>query len=559
MPDLVIKNLDISHLDDLIPGIGGRFMPQSGAAPAINPPIAPPLAGPTPSMRSILPPLPSAAADTSRLAPSPMVSKNAATILPPLPDDRIPRMDTVDSGAGPEPALPPIPLQVDEPPTLKVGEPGRVRRGLSVLGKIGKTAGEIAGTAFVPNLMPWIPGTPQHEYMLEREQARAQDEAARRAYEASERERNLAEAAKDRATASQPGESAEDETRNLIRRTMAGQGYNVAFDPAGKMSVTPVEGFQRPTKVGEEKLYTDPSSGKQFYGVAVPEGGIKDTGTGKIVTGAEPFIKPSPELHDAFSEWKQDPQNYEKFRSAMERINAEGGKNTGFMTMYAMYRLLQTAYSDNPALLPIVNSMFKNVMAQQGMPVPKNFDISQVPVDQPLSPATGQPIGTRMPGAPTQSTRAQAQFAARVLDEMPTVRSEVTAAVKDLGPAKGRLLIGFLLGTVGSTGDAEQDRKLSKLRTDLTFASSASARFHLNSVRAMEQFDKLVSAGKSSPDAIRGFLDGVQEWAKTAKQQELGFGERGATAQPSGGRRWQRNAAGQYRYSDDGGRTWHNQ
>lgn len=172
--------------------------------------------------------------------------------------------------------------------------------------------------------------------------------------------------------------------------------------------------------------------------------------------------------------------------------------------------------------------MFKNVMAQQGMPVPQNFDISQVPLDQPLSPATGQPIGTRMPGAPTQSTRAQAQVAARVLQEMPAVRTEVTDAAENLGPAKGRLLIGFLLGTVGSTGDAETDRKLNKLRTDLAFASSASARFHLNSVRAMEQFDKLVSSGKSSPNAIQGFLDSVEEWAKTAKGQELGYGERGA-------------------------------
>lgn len=288
----------------------------------------------------------------------------------------------------------------------------------------------------------------------------------------------------------------------------------------------------------------DPASGKYLDMSGAP------------LTSVTPYVKPTAELHDAFSDWKRDPENYEKFQSAMERIKSQGGKNTGFMTMYAMYRLLQTAYHENPALLPAVNEMFKKVMANSGMPLPEGFDISKVPLDQPLSPVTGQPIGTRMPGAPTSGTRQQAQVAARVLDEMPTIRAEVTNAAKDLGPAKGRLLIGFLLGTVGSTGDKEQDRKLSRLRTDLTFASSASARFHLNSVRAMEQFDKLVSAGKSSPDAIQGFLDGVEEWAKTAKQQELGFGERGATAQPASGRRWQRNAAGQYRFSDDGGKTW---
>ena len=53
-----------------------------------------------------------------------------------------------------------------------------VRRGLSIPGKIGKTAGEVAGMTFVPSIMPWILGTPQHNWMLERERAEMQGKQA---------------------------------------------------------------------------------------------------------------------------------------------------------------------------------------------------------------------------------------------------------------------------------------------------------------------------------------------------------------------------------------------
>lgn len=217
MPDLTLKvgNLEPEHLDEaltsLVPGIGGRFMPNATQTTPVTPtaasqanfahqPIA--LFSSTPaiprlvSLRSIFPDLPAtvgAGDDALRLAPSPITPKTFTRALPALPDDRIPRMTSSDAATTRQPALPEIPLIADEPPD-KLGEPGKVHRALSVLGKIGKDASEVAGQAFVPTLMPWIPGTPQHEWMLEREQQATQDEQARRAYEASETQRNLAEA-----------------------------------------------------------------------------------------------------------------------------------------------------------------------------------------------------------------------------------------------------------------------------------------------------------------------------------------------------------------------------
>lgn len=92
----------------------------------------------------------------------------------------------------------------------------------------------------------------------------------------------------------------------------------------------------------------------------------------------------------------------------------------------------------------------------------------------------------------------------------------------------------FLLGTVGSTGDPQKDQQLNELRSDLTFAGSASAKFHINSVRAMEQFDKLAQAGKNTAPAIQGFLNSVESWASTAAKQERGYGEQGVPKPPEG-------------------------
>jgi len=91
-------------------------------------------------------------------------------------------------------------------------------------------------------------------------------------------------------------------------------------------------------------------------------------------------------------------------------------------------------------------------------------------------------------------------------------------------------MIGFLLGTVGSTGDAAMDEQLSQLRADLTLTGSATSKFHINSVRQAEMFDQMIGTGKSSAEAIQGFLNAVEEWARKSSTQGLGYGETGATA-----------------------------
>ena len=241
-------------------------------------------------------------------------------------------------------------------------------------------------------------------------------------------------------------------------------------------------------------------------------------------------LKPSG-ANGAFQQWMQNPEKYEDFQKTMAELKAQvaaehphQAANSSFMNVYAAQRFLQMAYNDNPALLPVASKMIGKLL---NLSPDETSTMAQVPLDQPLSPVTHEPIGRLMPSAPTPGTRVGAQNAEKFLSEYPRITADVNAAANDLGPVQGRAVMGFLLGNVGSTGDPEADRKLSKLRTDLTFVGSNAAKFHINSVRQAEMFDKLAGQNKSTAPAIQGFLDSIKSWAETSANQQRGHGEQG--------------------------------
>lgn len=270
--------------------------------------------------------------------------------------------------------------------------------------------------------------------------------------------------------------------------------------------------------------------------VTAPKGGIVEVSpTGELRTQPLPegaSVAPrSTGAQNAFAQWAADPQKYEDFTKTMAEIKAQvaaehpqQAKNASFMNIYAAQRFLQMAYTHNPALLPVASQMIGKLL---NLTPEQMQQFGEVPVDQPLSPTTGAPIGTSMPSAPTSATRGQAQTAQRVLDEMPRITQEITGAADKLGPVHGRMLVRYLLGAAGSTGDPNVDQQLSTLRTDLMFMGSGSAKFHINSVRQAEAYEKLLDAGKSPAEALQGTLESIKSWATTAARQERGFGEQG--------------------------------
>ena len=293
---------------------------------------------------------------------------------------------------------------------------------------------------------------------------------------------------------------------------------------------------QRETPQAPEEEMWKPLLGGNGQVVTAPGGKIIEVNKAGDVRAQDlpedTTIAPKPTATSgAFAQWSTDPTKYENFQKTMAEIKAQvaaehphQAANSSFMNIYAAQKFLKMAYEDNPALLPVASGMVGKML---GLTPEQTKVMGDVPLDQPLSPTTGQPIGSKMPSAPTPSTRTSAQNAEKFLTEYPRITADVNSAADNLGPVKGREVMGFLLGQVGSTGDPAADQKLSKLRTDLTFVGSNAAKFHINSVKQAEMFDRLAGQNKSTAPAIQGFLDSIKSWAQTSANQQRGFGERG--------------------------------
>ncbi|MHB1954097.1 MAG: hypothetical protein ACYCOU_10150, partial [Sulfobacillus sp.] len=233
----------------------------------------------------------------------------------------------------------------------------------------------------------------------------------------------------------------------------------------------------------------------------------------------------------AAQQWNSDPSNplvAAKMLNAKAHMlmalssakKASGGTGSGKLSgfgAYALYRMAAEGYTHNPELLKAIPAFAKAL----GVALPPDISkiLQTVPHDQPLSPVTGQPIGTSMPGAPTGSTRSQAQTAARIITELPRIQKDIATLGGDLGPVMGRWNE-FAVGKYG-----KGDPRFEKLRTDLQFVAAAAAKFHLNSVRAVQEFNHLASAGKMTPEVLQAYLESVDQWALTAAAQIHGQGE----------------------------------
>ena len=359
------------------------------------------------------------------------------------------------------------------------------------------SVGEVIGNILIPRRMPDIPGSREYKQRL-------QERALELQHAAAELQRTQAEA--DYQEARIAGLEPWQERQKDLQAHQAEEIRKDEADEAIRSKATAYKG-----KVGVE------FNGKVPYGWTAPDG--------------KQYTMSSPDLPEEGKEAIGDAMKaYLK-----QKGDPASGRVSG-LALYTLSRMMQMGYSDNPAMLAAMGEFAK----ASGVPLtPQTIKlISEIPHDQPVSATTGQPIGTRMPGAPTTATRTQAQTAQRFIEEYPRIRQEVASATANLGPVKGREVMGFLLGTVGSTGNAKADEQLNQLRTDLTFVGSNAAKFHVNSVRQAELFDKLAAAGKNTAPAIQGFLDSVNRWAITSAKQERGYGETPATSgssAPKGG------------------------
>ena len=227
--------------------------------------------------------------------------------------------------------------------------------------------------------------------------------------------------------------------------------------------------------------------------------------------------KLTPEAHDAFHEWMKNPNDYVQFEKAMTAAKAKpsgggGGSSshTSMMSIYAAVKGLQLAYTHNPDLLPVLGPVLQHLFAQQGVPMPADAGqiLGGIPLGQPLNSATGKPIGTSMPEAPTGSTRSRGQFAGEVLPTMHDAAAEIDKIGDKLGPFMGRVS-SLVTGKVGAYGP-----EFSALQTDLHNIATGWGRLHGNSVETMKQFYEDLDSSKD-PANLKAKLERYEKQAET--------------------------------------------
>jgi len=164
----------------------------------------------------------------------------------------------------------------------------------------------------------------------------------------------------------------------------------------------------------------------------------------------------------------------------------------GALGQYAPVRLLtslmQTAYKDNPALLPVLKPLMSKIMAQYGGEGAADV-MAEIPEGQPHA-SSGSAIGLSMPEAPTGATRSRGQFAGEVLPTMQEAGVEVQKLGDKLGPFMGRIS-DLLTSKIGAYGP-----EFSGLQSDLHNIATGWGRLHGNSVETMKQFTDDLNASK---------------------------------------------------------------
>jgi len=293
-------------------------------------------------------------------------------------------------------------------------------------------------------------------------------------------------------------------------------------------------GIERPGADGKLQIVTPDDPDFTAADQRTLDADVKATKAGEEAKAAGRPYNVATELHKEHPDWTP-----EKIQSVIA-----AGKSTGLGT-YAMVRLLDFAAKYDPSLLDAL----PQILRKAGIALPPGFKVG-IPAGMPTDEA-GNPIGTSMPGAPTGQTRARGQLAEGMLNEIPRIKKEIAESGDLLGPALGRWNE-FMTGRIGGDENDPNYGRYQAIRTDMLLLSSGAAKMHLNSVRAVDEFNRLASTGKMTPDVLNNFIGTVEKWATTYAAQGRGKSLAKAPAKPtpppgngSGGVvRWKRDASG---------------
>lgn len=363
---------------------------------------------------------------------------------------------------------------------------GKVEHGLGI-------AGEIAGTAFAPRLMPFIPGTMQNRMMQEDRAQGLQDEEAQRGLLGART--GLVQA----------------QTESLVHPEQApvkgewhpvpGTNHEINYASG---EVRPMEGVEPPQakQTPERAQWVEDENGTVAY---LPESKIAQE-PGKY--------KPYKALGNMtpLQLFLQDPKKFSEYMQAMKK-DAMGSK-------YAMVRLLGEVANYYPGLGPLI----PQALEQAGLKLPPGMEKIDFLAGQPRSSTTGERIGLRMPESPTGTVRTRGQMAQDVLQRLPAIEPMIERLDKEgkLGPGAGRIN-DLITGKIGA-GDPEFKQLADQLET----TASAFSRLHLNTEKGLQPFFQMLNSGKLTAANLRAGLKTIKDWSET-------YARTGAGNQPGQG------------------------
>lgn len=366
---------------------------------------------------------------------------------------------------------------------LPMASPLGQRPGPGLLGRIGHglaVAGDIAGTALAPRLMPWIPGTPQHQIMeeeLQRERIAAPADVgvkgAQKDYYESEAYKNL-----------HPEDAVEKDQWHPI----GGTNHEINYANGETREMKGVPAPQAKT-VPERAQWVVGPDGTVSY---LPE---------SLIASKPGEYKPYKALGNMtpLQLFLQDPQKFAEYMQAMKK-DAMGSK-------YAMVRLLGEVANYYPGLGPLI----PQALEQAGLKLPPGMEKMDFLAGQPRSFTTGERIGLRMPEAPTGTVRTRGQMAQDVLQRLPEIEPMIEKLDKEgkLGPGAGRIN-DLITGKIGA-GDPEFKQLANQLET----TASAFARLHLNTEKGLQPFFQMLNSGKLTAANLRAGLKTIRDWSQT--------------------------------------------
>lgn len=303
-------------------------------------------------------------------------------------------------------------------------------------------------------------------------------------------------------------------------------------DLLGEQSKNELEGAQTKNLESQiEERETPESKDNKPYTIQTDEGVLqfdpeKSVWSPIQVNGetAMPYAKPTSEAANKFqhvagtSAGKQIYANYDPQKgqftdlqgNVLSDFKPSDRTMQGVLGQYAPVRLLQgllnTAYNDNPALLPIVGKLASQIMAQYGIsPQQAESTLGATPEGQPQS-SEGANIGLKMPEAPTGMTRSRGQFAEAVLPSMDDAKTEIQKLGDKLGPMAGRYNE-LATGRIGAFGP-----EFAGLQTTLHNIATAWMRLHANSDNARQDFINQLKAAQD-PANLAAVLDSIEKQA----------------------------------------------